>query len=87
MEITNSRQRKTLEKIFAVPVPSSILWTDVESLLKHVGCEIRYGSGSRIGFKKDEKILSVHRPHPQRQTSSGITKEIKIFLKNIGVAP
>jgi predicted RNA binding protein YcfA (HicA-like mRNA interferase family) len=85
MQITSSKQRKTLEKIFTEPTPNDIPWTTIESLLEHVGCETKYGRGSKASFKKDSKIVFIHRPHPQRQTPIGTVKEIKIFLEKLGV--
>ena len=86
-QITNSKQRKTLKKIFTLPTPNDILWTDIESLLKHIGCVIEYNKGSRMTFKKDKEMIFIHRPHPQKQTPPETIKEIKNFLEDTGVTP
>lgn len=36
----NKRNLKTLEQVFKHPVPANILWKDIESLFKAVGCNI-----------------------------------------------
>jgi hypothetical protein len=87
MQITNSKQRKILERIFAEPIPNDILWTDIESLLRHIGCKIEYRGGSKIKIIKDTKKLFDHRPHPSNQTPSRTVKVIKNFLTRIGVTP
>ena len=49
----NSRQSKTLAAIFADPVSASIVWADIESLLKALGCTAKQGKGSAIQFERD----------------------------------
>jgi hypothetical protein len=49
----NSKQRRSLEAIFADPVPASLEWDAIESLLVAVGCAVIKGSGSRVRFAKD----------------------------------
>ena len=44
----NSKQQKTLELIFKVPVPSNVAWADIEKLLSGLDAEITEGNGSRV---------------------------------------
>jgi hypothetical protein len=87
MQTTNSRQRRTLERIFAAPTPNDIPWPDIESLLKHIGCTIKHRDGSKITIMKDREKTHVHRPHPQTQTPDWTIKKIKKFIENIGAKP
>ncbi|BDI18647.1 hypothetical protein ANSO36C_44490 [Nostoc cf. commune SO-36] len=44
----NNKQRQILELIFTNPVPSNILWKDIESLFIALGADITQGRGSRV---------------------------------------
>jgi predicted RNA binding protein YcfA (HicA-like mRNA interferase family) len=87
VEVTNSRQRKTLQKIFRHPTPNDVPWSDVESLFEHLGFTIEFGSGSRTKFSKGHKIFCCHRPHPGNQTHEDTVRGIKKYLARNGVEP
>jgi hypothetical protein len=87
MALTNSKQQKTLERIFKEPTPNDIPWPDIESLFKHVGCTIKHRGGSKVAFEKKDKVLFMHRPHPQTQTPTQNIRRIKAFLKDLGAEP
>jgi len=87
MQTTNSKQRKTLEKIFTNPAPNNILWEEIESLIRHLGCVIEYRGGSKVKFTKNAVPLFVHRPHPSNQTPPQTISNIREFLIEIGVTP
>ena len=65
----NKTHRKTLEAIFCRPVPSSLEWRRIESLLKAVGADVIEGAGSRIRFDLKGVIATFHRPHPKKKPS------------------
>ena len=67
----NSKQRKTLEAIFADPVRSGIPWADIESLFVALGAEITEGRGSRVRISLNGVLATFHRPHPERNTDKG----------------
>jgi hypothetical protein len=83
----NSKQQKTFELIFKNPVPSNILWPDVESLFAALGAEISEGEGSRLRVKLKGVRAVFHRPHPQKTTDKGAVGSIRRFLENAGVVP
>ena len=83
----NSKHRKTLAAIFADPVLSSILWTDIESLFLACGAEISEGRGSRVRVELNGVLATFHRPHPQPVTDRGAVKSVRRFLANAGVQP
>ncbi len=83
----NSRQKKTLQKIFADPVSASIPWASIESLLIAVGCQVVEGSGSRVRFVKDGKIAIFHRPHPEPEAKRHHVKDARAYLRRLGVEP
>jgi uncharacterized lipoprotein len=92
----NSKQRKILESIAFVPPPKNLLWTDIESLFKSVGCEVIEGAGSRVSFrytiKHDNAPDEVaqgdfHRPHPGKEAKTYQVKKAAAFCKKIGLLP
>ena len=60
----NTRQHRTLERMFGRPTPSGLRWTNVTSLLGAVGVQVTERSGSRVLLKKGAERMVVHRPHP-----------------------
>ncbi len=83
----NSKQLKTLQRVFSDPVSSSIAWKDIESLLIAAGAEVMEGSGSRVRFVKSEIIATFHRPHPKKEAKPYQVKDARLFLIQIGVTP
>lgn len=83
----NNRQRRTLAAVFTDPVPASIEWTDIESLLVAVGCEVIEGNGSRVRFNYEGTIAAFHRPHPAKEAKKYQVKDAREFLSKIGVKP
>ena len=93
----NSKQRKTLEAIFAKRIPKTLPWNDIESLFKAIGCKIIEGDGSRVSFRytivyaddrKDEVAQGdFHRPHPGKEAKPYQVKKAAVFLTKIGLLP
>lgn len=81
----NSKHLKTLESIFKRPVPSNIVWSDIESLFLVLGANISEGAGSRIRVKLNNVRAVFHRPHPKKITDKGAVNSVKRFLENAGV--
>ena len=83
----NSKQRKTLEAIFAEPVNGNLEWKLIESLFVAVGCRVIEASGSSVTFEKDGKRAYFHRPHPERAALRYRVRDARDFLRLIGVTP
>jgi hypothetical protein len=83
----NAKQRKTLAAVFKDPVPGSIEWAAIESLLLAIGCELVEGSGSRVRFAYRGRIASFHRPHPAKEAKRYQVRDARAFLLEIGVKP
>ena len=83
----NSKQRKTLVAIFRDPVPGTLEWEAVESLLLAVGCQCVEGSGSRVRFVFEGRVASFHRPHPEKEAKRYQLRDVRQFLIEIGVKP
>jgi hypothetical protein len=83
----NSKQQKTFELLFKNPIPSDILWPDIESLLVALGAEISEGAGSRLRVKLKGVRAVFHRPHPKKTTDRGAVGSVRRFLEHTGVEP
>ncbi len=46
---------------------SRFKWHELETLMKGLGYQTVEGSGSRVKFTKGNRIISLHRPHPQSE--------------------
>ncbi len=83
----NKTHRNTLETIFCNPVPKTLEWRRIESLLLAVGARIIEGSGSRVRFELNGIIGTFHRPHPQKEAKPYQVRDAKAFLEKLGVQP
>lgn len=83
----NNKQRKTLEAIFRNPVSKTMVFEDMESLLRSLDCDIEEGDGSRVIFVKDKVHLELHRPHPQKEAKPYQVRAVRKFLTDIGEKP
>ena len=83
----NGRQKKTLAAIFAEPVPGTVEWSAIESLLVAVGCKMIEGSGSRVRFERLGLVASFHRPHPQKEAKRYQVRDARDFLTKLGITP
>jgi hypothetical protein len=83
----NRRHRRTLEAIFKQPVPSNVVWRDVESLMRYLNAEITEGEGSRVRLALNGVRATFHRPHPKKETDKGALVSVRRFLTNAGIMP
>ena len=83
----NSRQRKTLEALFAEPTLGNIPWRDIEALFLALGADREEGRGSRVRFLLNDVMAVFHRPHPQKETDRGAVVSARRFLTEAGVKP
>ena len=83
----NKTHRNTLEAIFRNPVPSTIEWRRIESLLQAVGAKIIEGAGSRVRFEFNGVIGTFHRPQPQKEAKPYPVRDARAFLEKVGVLP
>ena len=83
----NSKQKRTLAAIHRNPVSATIVWDDIESLLKGVGCDVIEGAGSAVAFRRGDEIEYFHRPHPEKEAKRYQVRAVRAFLARIGVKP
>jgi len=83
----NAKHRRTLEAIYALPVPSDLRWAEIEALLVALGAERSEGRGSRVRFALKGAEAVFHRPHPSPNTDKGAVAAVRRFLESAGVKP
>jgi hypothetical protein len=85
--LMNKRHQKTLQSIFATPVPSSLEWKRIEALFVALGAQVIEGRGSRVRFELHGVIATFHRPHPQMEAKPYQVRDARNFLEQAGVKP
>jgi len=80
-----AKHKKTIQKIYEVPVNSSIVWKDIEALFVALGGEVSEGRGSRVRVALNGVRAVFHRPHPKKETDKGAVVSVRRFLKEAGV--
>lgn len=69
--------------------PKDYTYTEAKSLLSQMGfVEYQKGktSGSRVKFfrKEDQKIILLHKPHPDDVMKSGAVRDLLQYLSDLG---
>lgn len=57
-------ERKTLAAIFARPTSASVVFADIEALIKALGGTVSEWEGSRVRIELMGEQWRCHRPHP-----------------------
>jgi hypothetical protein len=83
----NSKQQKTLRAIFARPTSSSIVFSDIESLIVGLGGEVHEREGSRVKIIIKGEQWRCHRPHPGKEAKRYQVEEARELLERVGVQP
>ncbi|MGB9088865.1 MAG: type II toxin-antitoxin system HicA family toxin [Pseudomonas farsensis] len=83
----NNHQRASLEIIFNQPVPRTLDWQRLESLLVSLGAKTIEGRGSRVRFELNGVVATFHRPHPDRHAKPYQVRGARQFLEQAGVTP
>ncbi|MDN6856287.1 type II toxin-antitoxin system HicA family toxin [Pseudomonas sp. CAN2814] len=83
----NARHRRTLELIFTLPVPASLEWLRIESLLIALGAQVIEGNGSRVRFELKGIVATFHRPHPIKEAKPYQVRDARALLEQAGIHP
>jgi len=81
------KHQRTLELIFARPVPANIRWDDIEALFRELDAEIEEREGSRVEIFLFGSVWVFHRPHPSPDTDKGAVAATRKWLEENGVKP
>ena len=83
----NAKQRKTLAAIFFRPTSASILFSDIEALIKALGGSVSERVGSRVKIELNGEQWRCHRPHPGKEAKRYQVEEVRELLERVGVMP
>lgn len=81
----NTKHRKTLAAIFSRPTSASIVFTDIEALVKALGGSVVEREGSRVRIELNGEQWRCHRPHPGKEAKRYQVDEVREFLERAGV--
>ena len=83
----NAKQRKVLAAIFFKPTSASIVFADIESLVKALGGTVLEREGSRVSVQLMGEEWRCHRPHPGKEAKRYQVEQARDLLDRIGVRP
>lgn len=81
----NTKHRKTLAAIFSRPTSASIVFADIEALIKALGGSISEREGSRVRIELNGEQWRCHRPHPGKEAKRYQVEEARELLERAGV--
>jgi len=81
----NNRYRRTLESIFRTPTSATLVFTDIEALVVHLGGQVLEREGSRVKLILGTQQWRCHRPHPGKEAKRYQVEEAREFLLRAGV--
>ena len=82
-----AKHKKTLTAIFAKPTKVNIKFSDIESLIKALGGQVREGAGSRVVFELSGTREYAHRPHPGKEAKRYVVEKIRNWLTTLEITP
>ena len=85
--LVNTKQRKVLAAIFFKPTMASIIFSDIESLVKALGGIVLEREGSRVSVELMGEEWRCHRPHPGKEAKRYQVEQARDLLDRVGVRP
>ena len=83
----NAKQRKGLAAIFFKPTLASIVFADIESLVKALGGTVLEREGSRVSVQLMGEEWRCHRPHPGKEAKRYQVEQARDLFDRVGVRP
>ncbi|NDA93637.1 MAG: type II toxin-antitoxin system HicA family toxin [Betaproteobacteria bacterium] len=83
----NTKHRKTLAAIYTRPTSASIVFADIEALVKALGGSVSEREGSRVRIELKGEQWRCHRPHPGKEAKRYQIEEARELLERAGVHP
>lgn len=83
----NAKHRKTLAAIFARSTSPSIVFLDIESLVKVLGAMVTERAGSRVKITMKGEQWHCHRPHLGKEAKRYQVEEARELFERAGVRP
>lgn len=83
----NTKQRKVLESIFFKPTLASIVFADIEALIRALGGTVLEREGSRVSIQLMGEEWRCHRPHPGKEAKRYQVEQARDLFDRAGVRP
>jgi hypothetical protein len=80
-----AKHRRTLETICSTPTRGAIVFSDIETLIRAFGGEVREGEGSRVVFELKGSRKYLHRPHPGKEARKYQVEELREWFNKLEV--
>jgi hypothetical protein len=77
--MSHRRYRELLASLLGASHPSNIRWSEVEAMLRHFGAHVEERAGSRIAVAVNGRIAVFHRPHPRKEASRALLRDVRDF--------
>jgi len=74
-----SRHQKALRRLLSKP--ADFTWSELKSLMKAFGYELKMTGGSGRKFVRPEATFLIHEPHPYKVLKAYQVREVIAFLK------
>ena len=81
----SKKHEKVLSSIFSDHVSANLHWREIESLLTHLGAEIRESGGARVIVTLGGKEITLHHPHRGSTMTKTSLHQLKNFLSAAGI--
>ena len=82
-----SRHERTLREVFERPARSNIEWSRIEAMFVHYGAYVQERAGSRVAVELGERKAVFHRPHPAKEASRSLVRDVRDFCEEAGLTP
>ena len=73
--------------MYALPTSASVVFADIEALLKALGAKVLEREGSRVKVELRGEQWRAHRPRPGKEAKRYQVEEVREMLERIGVRP
>lgn len=83
----NAKHRRTLAAVFSRPTSPTIVFADIEALMKALGGSVFEREGSRVRIELRGESWRCHRPHPGKEAKRYQVEEVREMLERVGVRP
>jgi hypothetical protein len=85
----SKKHRRTLQAIFAHPVPANLRWREIAAMLAAIGVRIEQREGSRVKLTHPDGGLPLihHVTHGEASQDKGSIATIRNWLRECGTQP
>ena len=83
----NSKHRKTLAALYLLPTSPTVVFADIEALVRALGGTVSEREGSRVKIELNGQQWRCHRPHPGKEAKRYQVEEARELLSRAGVQP